>query len=120
MASPINNHILTGQHGERLAQQYLLAQGYTIVAQNYRYKRAEIDIIARTSELLVFAEVKTRTSDTFGFPEAAVNARKEKMLVNAAEEFILATNWEGDIRFDIISVTLTTPPAIVHFEDAFY
>ncbi|MBC5775801.1 YraN family protein [Pontibacter sp. KCTC 32443] len=120
MASPINNHIHTGQTGERMAQLYLQEQGYTILEKNYRYKRAEIDIIARKDALLVFVEVKTRASDTFGFPEAAVNSRKEKLVVDAAEEFILANGWEQEIRFDIISVTLTTPPAILHFEDAFH
>lgn len=120
MASPINNHIHTGQLGESMAHLYLQERGYTIVEKNYRYKRAEIDIIAQKDRLLVFIEVKTRTTDTYGFPEAAVNSKKEKLLVDAAEEFILAHNWEEDIRFDIISVTLTTPPAILHFEDAFH
>lgn len=120
MASPINNHIRTGQLGESMAQVYLEEHGYTILKKNYRYKRAEIDIIACTENLLVFVEVKTRTSDTFGFPELAVNRKKEQMLLNAAEEFILASGWKQDIRFDIISVTLTTPPAIIHFADAFH
>ncbi|WP_162428275.1 YraN family protein [Pontibacter pudoricolor] len=120
MASPINNHIRTGQLGESMAQLYLQEQGYTILEKNYRFKRAEIDIIARKDGLLVFIEVKTRTTDLFGFPEEAVGSRKEKLLVNAAEEFIVATGWQQDVRFDIISVTLTTPPAIVHFEDAFH
>jgi len=120
MASPISKHLHTGQLGENMAQLYLQQQGYTILERNYRYKRAEIDIIAQKEKLLIFVEVKTRTTDTFGFPEAAVNGRKEKLLLDAAEEFILAQNWPYDIRFDIISVTLTTPPAIVHFEDAFH
>jgi putative endonuclease len=120
MASPINDHIRTGQLGESMAQLYLQEQGYTILAKNYRYKRAEIDIIAQKDYLLIFVEVKTRATDTFGFPEAAVGSRKEKLLLDAAEEFILAQGWEQDIRFDIVSVTLTNPPAILHFEDAFH
>ncbi|MEJ8758431.1 YraN family protein [Pontibacter sp. H259] len=120
MASPISNHLHTGQLGENMAQLYLQERGYSILERNYRYKRAEIDIIAQKEKLLIFVEVKTRTSDTFGFPEAAVDTRKEKLLLDAAEEFILAANWQHDIRFDIISVTLSTPPAILHFEDAFH
>ncbi|NEM96544.1 YraN family protein [Pontibacter burrus] len=120
MASPISKHLHTGRHGESLAQQYLQEQGYMLLETNYRYKRAEIDIIARKGELLVFAEVKTRASDVFGYPEEAVDARKEKMLLDAAEAYILAIDWQQEIRFDIISVTLTSPPTIVHFEDAFY
>lgn len=120
MASPINRHITTGRHGEQLAQQFLQGQGYILLETNYRFKRAEIDVIARKDNLLVFAEVKTRTSDMFGFPEEAVDSRKEKMLLDAAEAYILAMEWKQDVRFDIISVTLTTPPTIVHFEDAFH
>lgn len=120
MASPINRHLQTGQNGELIARQHLLQQGYSLLATNYRYKRAEIDIIAKKDNVLVFVEVKTRTTDNFGYPEEAVNAKKEKMLLDAAEAYIVATGWEQDIRFDIISVTLTTPPTIVHFEDAFY
>jgi putative endonuclease len=120
MASQTNRHIHTGQFGERLAQDYLLEQGYTILEKNYRYKRAEIDIIARKDELLLFVEVKTRTTDTYGFPEEAVSLKKEKLLLDAAEAFILDCEWEKDIRFDIVSVTLTRPPIIHHIEDAFH
>ncbi|NDK56891.1 YraN family protein [Pontibacter fetidus] len=120
MATPINNHIRTGQLGESMAQLYLQEQGYTILEKNYRYKRAEIDIIAQKDSLLIFVEVKTRTTDTFGFPETAVGSKKEKLLLDAAEEFILSYSWHQEIRFDIVSVTLTNPPAILHFEDAFH
>lgn len=121
MASPINSHIQTGQKGERIASEYLQKQGYTILHKNYRYKRGEIDLIAKKESLLVFVEVKTRSTDTFGYPEEAVNLRKERMLLNAADEYIQQQNWKRDIRFDIIAVTLTTPePFIHHIEDAFH
>jgi len=121
MASQINTHIHTGNRGESLAADYLQKQGYTILYRNYRYRRAEIDVIAVKDAVLVFIEVKTRASDVFGYPEEAVNKRKERMLLNAAEEFILQQNWQKDIRFDIISVTLTQPePFIHHIQDAFH
>lgn len=121
MASQTNSHILTGQQGENLAAEFLLKQGYAILHRNYRYKRTEIDIIAQKDGVLIFIEVKTRATDVFGYPEEAVNRRKERILLNAAEVFIHRIRWQKDIRFDIISVTLTAPqPFIHHIEDAFH
>lgn len=121
MASQTNTHIQTGQKGENLAAAYLQENGYTIIQRNYRHKRTEIDIIAQKDDLLVFVEVKTRASDLFGYPEEAVNRRKERILLNAAEGYIHRQQWSKDIRFDIIAVTLTEPaPFIHHIEDAFH
>jgi len=120
MASQTNAHIRTGQHGESMAAQYLQQAGYTILHRNYRYKRAEVDIIAQKGDLLVFVEVKTRASDVYGYPEEAVSPRKEELLLTAAAAFIEQQDWQHEIRFDIISVTLSTPPVIYHIEDAFH
>lgn len=104
-----------------MAAAYLQKQGYTIIHRNYRHKRAEIDLIAEKDGLLVFVEVKTRSSDTFGYPEEAVNRRKERMLLHAADTYIQQQKWEKDARFDIIAITLTAPePIIHHIEDAFH
>ncbi|WP_276498590.1 YraN family protein [Pontibacter litorisediminis] len=120
MASQTGRHLHTGQQGENHAAAYLREQGYSILRQNYRHKRAEVDIIAQKGNLLVFVEVKTRSTNKYGYPEEAVNYRKEAMLLGAAEAFILQEEWPHEVRFDIISVTLTSPPAIHHIEDAFY
>lgn len=121
MASQINSHIHTGQAGESMAVAYLQKRGYTILHKNYRYKRAEIDIIVLKEDLLIFVEVKTRANDNFGYPEEAVNRRKERMLLNAAEVFVHRQRWTKDVRFDIIAITLTGPdPFIHHIEDAFH
>lgn len=120
MASQISKHLHTGRMGEDHAVAYLLGKGYTILRQNYRHRRAEVDIIAQQGDLLVFVEVKTRSTDRYGFPEEAVGAKKEAMLLNAADEFILQEGWGHEVRFDIISVTLSAPPVIHHIEDAFH
>ncbi|MEJ8803740.1 YraN family protein [Pontibacter sp. H249] len=120
MASQTNNHIRTGQNGEHAAAAHLLELGYTILHRNYRYKRAEVDIIATRDDVLVFVEVKTRTTDVFGFPEEAVGPKKEAQLLAAAEEYIYQTGWNKEIRFDIIAITLTPKQEIHHIEDAFY
>lgn len=120
MASQTNAHIRTGQNGEEAAAIFLQEQGYTILQKNYRHRRAEIDIIALQNEVLVFVEVKTRTTAVFGFPEAAVGAKKEEQLLAAAEAYIYQTGWEKEIRFDIIAITLAPKQEIHHIEDAFY
>ncbi|TGE20438.1 YraN family protein [Hymenobacter aquaticus] len=111
-----------GHAGEQAAAAFLTGLGYTIVARGYRYRRAEVDLIAqRGLELLVFVEVKTRSSAQFGFPEEFVTERKRQLFRLAAENYQLETDWPGDIRFDILALSPTsTGFRIEHFEDAFY
>ncbi len=115
-------HNLLGKTGEDLASAYLATKGYVIVARNYRFKRAEIDIIARQDKLLIFAEVKTRGSDKHGYPEDFVNAKKTGLFLLAADEYIYQHNWQHDIRFDIIAISATPGGefSIHHIEDAFH
>lgn len=113
-------HISTGNKGESIAEAYLSEKGYEILARNYRFKRAEIDIIASKENVLVFVEVKTRRSTRFGFPEESVTERKSRKVISAAENYIEETGWKKDIRFDVISVNIGTAVEIEHIEDAFY
>ena len=115
-------HNQLGRSGEELASSYLNAKGYEILARNYRFQRAEIDIIAKSGKLLVFVEVKTRGSDKHGYPEEFVNARKEKLFLLAADEYIFQHNWPHEIRFDIISLSALPSGQfnIYHIEDAFH
>lgn len=109
-----------GDHGEEIALKILEQSGYEILERNYRYKKAEIDIICIKGGLLIFVEVKALSSTRHAYPEERVNAHKEKMLLEAAEDYIFAINWTKDIRFDIISINLTQPSDYLHIEDAFY
>lgn len=120
MASQINTHISTGQSGEQMAAEFLRRQGYAILERNYRHRRGEIDIVASKSDVLVFVEVKTRSSATFGYPEMAVGAKKETQVLNAAEEYIYKTGWDKEVRFDIVAITLTPSIEIHHIQDAFH
>jgi len=115
-------HLQTGKIGESLALSYLKEQGYQIVAINWRYRRAEIDIIAKEDKILVFVEVKTRRDDYFGKPEVAVNKRKKQLLVNAASAYMEATNHLWEIRFDIIAIVTRSENdrEIQHYRDAFF
>lgn len=118
----MRQHLDSGEWGETLATQLLRDLGYTILERNWRYKRAEIDIIARDGEILVFVEVKTRAYASFGRPEEMVGFRKKCMLYDAAAAYMRQISYEWEIRFDIIGITGAEGRLIrmEHFKDAFY
>lgn len=111
----------SGGPGEQAALQFLVEKGWTIKEKNWRYRRAEIDIIAVDREWLVFVEVKSRTQSV-NPPEIAVSARQEARLADAAGEYMMQTHWDGPYRFDIITVNIQHAHRldVVHFEDAFF
>jgi len=115
-------HNVTGAFGEQIATHYLEQMGYIVMARNYRFKKAEIDIIARKEKILLFVEVKTRRAQNYGYPEESVTSKKEALFLLAAEEYIFRINWLYDIRFDIISITMTSEKEyqLHHIEDAFH
>jgi len=91
------------------------------MARNYRYKKAEIDIIAQKDVCVYFIEVKARTSDIFGYPEAFVTPYKQQLIKTAAGNYMLQHNWNNSIWFDIIAVLYQKGCAnLKHFEDAFF
>lgn len=116
------HHNELGKLGEELAAQYLVQQGYTILAQNYAYDRAEVDIIAQKEEgILVVVEVKTRNSGFFGDPQSFVTPAKIKQIVKAANEYVVSNDLDVEVRFDIIAVLKNkTEERLQHFENAFY
>jgi len=118
----MSTHIDIGKKGEEIAKSFLEKQGYHIQATNWRYSKAEIDIIAFEGDLLVFVEVKTRSSDFFGPPEDFVDDKKKKLLSLAAAAYMAKTNHQWSIRFDIISILLAGEKVykVQHFKDAFF
>ena len=105
-----------------MAATHLKKQDFTILSRNYRYRRAEIDIIAQKNQLLVFVEVKARSNDQFGDPETFVTRKQQALVRTAAEHYIITHDWSHAIRFDIIAVLQRkgSRRQITHFEDAFY
>jgi len=94
-----------GKEGESIAVRYLKKQGYKIVEQNYRSKVGEIDIIAKDKKTLVFVEVKTRRSRSFGSPKWAVTPKKQKAISMTALYYLKMTNQTGaNARFDVVSI----------------
>ncbi len=111
----------TGAIGERMAADYLEQQGFRILERNYRYERGEIDLVAEEGDELVFVEVKTRRTKTFGEPEEAVQEMKQEHIRNTAEGYLLERHLEEKIfRFDVVAVLLMgEKPEINHIRDAF-
>lgn len=111
----------TGRRGEDLAHRYLRRQGYIVVARNYRLSAgdAEADIIAWDGDELVIVEVKTRESDVYGPPERAIDEDKRRALQRVAREYSRKTNKPAaQLRCDVVSVILSSPPRLELFRDA--
>jgi len=108
-----------GKKGEKIACDYLIKNEFEICETNFRYRRNEIDIIAKKNNLLLFIEVKFRKSTAFGYPEEAVDTKKIQCMKEAAEYYIEKINWIRDIRFDTISILMNKEIEIIHFKDSF-
>ena len=121
-----------GKWGEELAVEYLIERGYSILGQNVRTPYGEIDVIAQQQEqpygesppqaVVVFVEVKTRSSTEYGFPEEAVTREKRAHMLAAAQGYLqihseLSDRW----RIDVIAIQRSgskSAPEIIHFENA--
>jgi len=114
-------HNLLGIQGEKIAKEFLLKKDYKIIAANWRFSKAEIDIIAIKDNILIITEVKTRSDKQYGNPEDFVTKAKQKQLIKATNAFIEENNIDLETRFDIIAVTIKGQRnKITHIEDAFY
>jgi len=111
-----------GRKGEAMAKAHLEELGYDIMDENWTYGKAEIDIIAHKDRMLIFAEVKTRTGNSFGEPEDFVDIRKQKLIAQAADEYIFVMDHQGEVRFDIIAILFDRDGSyrLNHIEDAFW
>lgn len=114
-------HLELGIKGEQIAADYLQSIGYEILECNYRASYAEVDIIAKDKNQIVFIEVKTRTYDYYGRPEEFVTRRKQNNISFAAAIFCEELGHEGEIRFDIMAIILQgNTRNIKHIKDAFF
>ena len=114
-------HNVLGKEGEDAACAFLESHGYLIRNRNWQWRKLEIDIIAEKDNTLVIIEVKTRRNNLFGNPEEAVTDAKIRIIVRATDAYLKKFSIDLPVRFDIISVTGTTPPFhIEHLQDAFF
>lgn len=112
---------LLGKRGEEAAADYLRREGYEILHRNYRFGRAEIDLIARKGGTIVFVEVKARSSDRYGEPEEAVNREKIRRIRRVASAYLAQRRiGECDCRFDVVAVLFSgEKPTVRHTQDIY-
>lgn len=110
-----------GDRGEAIAKSYLEENGYTILECNYRYQKAEIDIIAEKDKFIVIVEVKTRKQNSLTTPEDSVDFKKQQLLISAVQYYIVENDLDKETRFDIVSILYSGDNyQIKHIEEAFY
>jgi len=109
-----------GRKAEDEAVNFLKQNDFQILERNWRYGKAEIDIIARKEKKLHIIEVKARTSNSVLLPEEAVNTKKIKLLLFATEAYLSTINENFDVQFDIISIIHKNSKfSLKYIEDAF-
>ena len=113
-------HNELGRQGEELAVAHLLEKGYEIVARNFRYQKAEVDIIARKEGILAVVEVKTRSTPDFGDPSQFLKRKQIQLLISAIDYFVNDHELDVDVRFDIVAIVKNdSGTQVEHMEDAF-
>lgn len=113
-----------GAEGERVAKAYLQAKGFRILHENYSTPLGEIDLIVQEGGVVVFVEVKTRTSGEFGPPQTSVTLAKQRQIVRVARLYLQRKGRaETACRFDVVAVTFAgdraVSPDLLLIRDAF-
>ena len=112
-----------GRWGERYCERYLKRKGLVCVARNFLCSTGELDIVMADGEVIVFVEVKTRTSEEIIKAQEAVNWTKQKKIISASKIFVNKYNLRSRcVRFDVVAVVLGEEgePEVRHYENAFH
>ena len=116
------NRMALGRWGEEVAADYLQQRGYTILGRNVRTPYGELDLVARRGDIMVFVEVKMRSTEAFGLPEESVTEKKREHILASAAAFLQEhPELDGDWQVDVIAIQPSStgrPPRITHFEHA--
>ncbi|MHB1025651.1 MAG: YraN family protein [Desulfobacteria bacterium] len=122
MTVPPEGRRAQGDAAEELACRHLDRSGFTIVERNYRTKVGEIDIVARTGDVLVFVEVRSLEAPDFGTPEESVTPAKRRRIVAAARQYLTnvpPSSWR-EARFDVIAIEGSGAASVLrHYPAAF-
>ncbi|WP_299433207.1 YraN family protein [uncultured Aquimarina sp.] len=114
-------HNALGKEGEKLAVAFLEKHSYDILERNYRYLKAEVDIIAQKGDTIIVVEVKTRSTPEFGDPQDFVKPKQIQLLVKAIDHYVTENDLDVEVRFDIVAIIKNkSGTKIEHLEDAFY
>ncbi|MBU4351144.1 YraN family protein [Candidatus Parcubacteria bacterium] len=100
------SNLETGKRGEKIAKEYLQKKGYKIIEQNYKTKYAEIDLVAKQKNELVFVEVRTKIGENFGSPEETIDRKKLRKLWGNATAYTARIKWKGSCRIDAVCIVL--------------
>lgn len=110
-----------GEIGETMAAEHLLKNGYKILERNYRYLKAEVDIIAQIGNTLCAVEVKTRSTPDFGNPQDFVKPKQIQLLVKAIDHYVSSKDLDVEVRFDIVAIIKNkSGTRLEHLKNAFY
>lgn len=110
-----------GKKGEDLAVDFLLKNRYDIIARNYVYQKAEVDIIAQRADTLAIVEVKTRSSIDFGNPQDFLKPKQIQRIIKAVDQFVTSNKLDVEVRFDIIAIVKKDGRfKVEHLENAYY
>ncbi len=110
-----------GKQGENIAIDYLRGNGYQILETNYRYQKAEVDIMALKDKTLAIVEVKTRSTAVFGNPQDFLKRNQIERIVNAVDYYIQSQQLDVEVRFDVIAIVKTDKAhEVQHLENAYY
>ena len=110
-----------GQKGEQIAIEYLLKKNFKILERNYRFQKAEVDIIAKQENIIIAVEVKTRSTKAFGNPQDFLKPKQIQRIVKAMDHYIISNHLDAELRFDIIAIISEgSRTDIEHLENAFY
>ena len=115
-----NCKLKIGRLGEKIAKHFLEGKGYKIIEQNYKTKYAEIDLVAKKGNELIFVEVRTKKGDNFVTPEETIDKRKLRKLWGNAKAYTVWKKWQGPYRVDAICVVLrynNTMERLNHYEN---
>lgn len=117
----MGGHNEFGKKGEQLAADYLVNQGFTVLCRNYRYRKAEIDLIAQKGNILAIVEVKSRSSEYFENIIDTVTKKKIRLLISAADHFVIDNDLDVEVRFDILTILKVNGAFKIELvENAFY
>ena len=117
----MGKHNEFGKEGEKIATNFLVNKGYEIKYMNYRYLKAEIDIIAQKGNILAIVEVRARSNDKIISIADTITKKKIRLLVMGADHYVVENKLDVEVRFDVITILKNSSIfKIKHLESAFY
>ncbi len=116
----MSSHIDLGKEGEDLAFDFLLQKGWKLLTRNYRFQKAEIDLVMLDDQQIVFIEVKTRESDYLVDPRLLITRGKQKQIIKAADFYLKSNKVDFEARFDVVIIVLNSKQkSLQHISNAF-